>query len=166
MSKLNDILAVEKKFYSSLGDGAKAGVYLKDMVLSVVDSRDTTVLSRAIQRAEDNKADTQAVKAIRTVVSQVWPKAKVSRNNVTNRLSIIIKGIDADQDALARLKAATECEKPLSIRGTAFLKTIKGTHDAEEKDFDPKKMAEGWFKRHDHEQLEAYIAALQALRSK
>ena len=118
----NDIFAVEKKFYASLGNGIAAGEHLFNMIQSVVSSRDTTVLTRAISRAENDKSDKLAGAAIRLVIGQVWPKAKIAKTKAGD-LSIKIKGIDADVEAIARFKDAVE--RKLSIRNAAFRKAIK-----------------------------------------
>ena len=119
--KANDIFEIESKFHRALGDGVKAGAYMQQLILSVVDSRDTTVLVKAIQRASENKADHQAVSTLRAVIGQVWPKAKVTKNK-SNTVSILIKGIKEDSEALERLALAVSSE--YSIRGVAFKKAI------------------------------------------
>lgn len=122
MTTTNDIMAIEGKFFASLGNGVAAGEHLFSMVESVVSSRDTTVLTKAIKRADINKSDKLAGNVIRFVVSQVWPGAKMTKNKADD-YSIKIKGIEADTAALSRFKSAIEHK--LSIRHAAFRKHIK-----------------------------------------
>ena len=154
----NDIMKIETSFFQSLGNGVKACNLLAQMVHSVVQSRDTTVLTRAINRAATDKQDEQAARAIRMVAGQVWPKAKIGKAK-DGTLSIKIKGIEADQEALARLDSAVE--RQLSIRHAAFRKAIMPEQE-EEQAFDYQKAAAAFVKRHGAANVDKMIAALQA----
>lgn len=123
MTKPNDIMNVESKFYSALGNGKDAAKHLAAMVESVFVSRDTGVLVRAIYRAEQKKEDAQAAQAIRTCVRTVWPTAKVSKDK-NGQPRILIKGDDGDKAAVKRIREAAD--KGLSIRGAAFRKAVVG----------------------------------------
>src|SRR6056297_252191 len=138
----NDIMNVESNFFRSLGNGVKAGEYLQAMILSVVQSRDTTVLVRAMDRARNAKNDEQAARTIALVVGQVWPKCKLGKDK-NSIPTIKISGIDADPNALKRLKEATD--KGLSIRHSTYRKVLKGDTDTPE--FDLKKSSVALAKR-------------------
>lgn len=138
----NDIMKVEGDFFRNLGNGVKAGDFLYQMVQSVVSSRDTTVLVRAMDRAKNKKQDAQAARTIAMVAGQVWPKAKVTKDK-NGYPRITIKGIEADPNALERVKEAVD--KGLSIRHTAFRKTVVGDRDKPE--FELKKATLNFAKR-------------------
>jgi len=159
LSTPNNIETVGVNFFRNLGDGVKAAANLQEMVLSVVKSRDTTVLSKAMYRAEKEKNDTNASGAIRIVVGEVYPDAKLHKNKETGEYKITIKGCEADTNALTRL--ATVVEKGLSLRHATFRKTMKG--DVEKPAFDAIKAAESFIKAHKNPaEVIAYIHALQA----
>ena len=156
---VNNIETVSGNFFRNLGNGVKAASDLQEMVLSVVKSRDTTVLSKAMYRAEKEKNDTNASGAIRIVVGEVYPDAKLHKNKETGEYKITIKGCEADANALTRL--ATVVEKGLSLRHATFRKTMKG--DVEKPAFDAIKAAESFIKAHKNPaEVIAYIHALQA----
>lgn len=117
----NDIQAIETQFFRSLGDGTKAAVYLQQLVQAVVTSRDTSILVKAIDRAENDKRDEQAGKVIRAVVRAIWPGAKMSKDK-NGQPRITIKGIEADTTAIAALNGAVKDN--LSFRHHTFLKRI------------------------------------------
>jgi len=156
---VNNIETVSGNFFRNLGNGVKAASNLQDMVLSVVKSRDTTVLSKAMYRAEKEKNDTNASGAIRVVVGEVYPDAKLHKNKETGEYKITIKGCEADADALTRL--ATVVEKGLSLRHATFRKTMKG--DVDKPAFNPIDAAAKFVKSHKNPaEVIAYIHALQA----
>ena len=160
----NDVNAVEKKFFSSLGNGVNAGAALFDLVQSVVSSRDTTILTRQIKRAEQEKKDAQAAGAIRLVTKAVFPGAKVAKDK-NGQTTIKIKGVEADQEALARFQQAVE--KKLSIRHAAFRKTVAPSDTpAEKTDAEKVEQVKKYLKRQidDGLSLDAIIAAAQAMR--
>lgn len=157
----NDIMKTESKFYANLGNGQKAGEYLQDMVKSVTVSRDTTVIVKAIQRAEA-KGDKAAASVVRFVFGQVFPSAKVTKSKAGD-LSLKIKGIEHDDKALERLAEAVS--KGLSIRHSTFRKTVQG--EQAQAEFDLQKYAKTIASRlkREGQSLDAVIAALQAVRS-
>lgn len=156
----NDIKKTETAFFGALGNGVKAAEHLQTLTLAVVSSRDTTILTRQMQRAESEKNDTGASAAIRKVIAAVFVGAKIKKDKKTGGYSVSIKGVQADADALKRLEQAVE--KNLSIRHAAFGKLLKGETDKPE--FDVKAWAERTAKARP-DQLEAMIAALQAQRN-
>ena len=159
MTTVNNIDQTASNFFRNLGDGVKAAANLQEMVLSVVKSRDTTILSRSMYRAEKEKNDTNASSAIRIVVGEVYPDAKLHKNKETGEYKITIKHCEADANALTRL--ATVVEKGLSLRHATFRKTMKG--DVEKPAFDAIKAAESFIKAHKNPaDVIAYIHALQA----
>ena len=158
MTTRNDIFAVEAKFYKALGNGAAALGYAVEMIESVVTSRDTTVLTRAMDRAA-SKGDDKATAALKLMVRNVWPGSKASKSKKTGQTSIKISGVEADQDALAVCKALVA--DGVSLRGTLLSKAFGS---GEEKPFDVEAWAKRTVKAHPA-QLEAMIAALQAQRS-
>ena len=157
-STVNNIDTIGSSFFRNLGDGVKAASNLQEMVLSVVKSRDTTILSRAMYRAEKEKNDTNASGAIRVVVGEVYPDAKLHKNKETGEYKITIKGCEADTSALERL--ATVVEKGLSLRHATFRKTMKG--DVAKPAFDAMDAANKFVKSHKNPaEVAAYIHALQ-----
>lgn len=165
-------LDYEQRFYRALGNGEQAGLELCNMIRSVMSSRDTTVLVRAIRRAEDKK-DQQAANVVRFVVRHIWP-AVLDENGATikagakvgkdkNGLPVIkISGVGHDDMAFARLEEAVE--RKLSIRHKAFRNAVQPpVEDGEEQEFDYVAWAKRALKQHP-DGLETMIAALQALR--
>ena len=157
-TQVNDIFAVESKFYASLGNGAAALQYASEMIESVVTSRDTTVLTRAMDRAS-SKGDDKAVASLKMLVRNVWPTSKAIKNKKTGKTAIKIKGIDACQDAIETMKALVL--DGVSLRGTLLVQAFNT--DGSKPAFDVVKWATRMDKAH-HEHLEAMIAALQAVR--
>lgn len=157
-SQINDINSVEAKFYKALGNGAAALGYAVEMIESVVQSRDTTVLTRAIDRAA-SKGDDKAVASLKLMIRNVWEGAKMTKSKTTGQTSIKIKGIDASVWALSTCQQLVA--DGVSLRGTLLSKAF--ATEAEQKAFDVTKWAERSLKAHP-EDLEAMIAALQALR--
>ena len=156
---VNNIDTVGSNFFRNLGDGVKAAANLQEMVLSVVKSRDTTILARSMYRAEKEKNDTNASAAIRIVVGEVYPDAKLHKNKETGEYKITIKGCEANPDALTRL--ATVVEKGLSLRHATFRKTMKG--DVSKPEFNAIEAATKFVKAHKNPaEVAAYIHALQA----
>lgn len=153
----NNVKDFEDGFIRNLGNGKLAAQNLKGLFHSVAKSRDTTVLVRAIVRAKE-KNDDGAVAAIKMVTGQLFPKATF-KSPKGKAPSIIIKGIEADMDALKRLDDAVE--KNLSIRHAAFRKAIVVKAQEEEKEFDPKAKAERVAKGLTKAQITALIASLQ-----
>lgn len=156
-NQANDIFAVETKFYKSLGNGAAALEYAVEMVASVVKSRDTTVLTRAIDRAA-GKGDDKAVASLKLIIRNVWPNAKAVKVKKTGITSIKIKGIEADEEALETCHALVA--DGASLRGTLLSKAFGTKTD---KVFNVEAWAKRSAKAHP-EYLEAMIAALQAQR--
>jgi len=160
MTNTNNIMKIESEFYRSLGNGVKSLGYIKDMILSVVDSRDTTVLSRAILRA-GNKGDNHADRALRLAISQVFEGAKMVKKPTGGGISIKISGTTVSEAGIKRLKDAAT--SGLSIRSSAYAKILKGTKDEDEKsEFDVKAWAVRMKKAH-KDDLGKMIAALQAV---
>lgn len=158
MTTINNIDAVEKSFFRSLGNGKQALADAVTMIKSVVDSRDTTVLARAMQRAKDEKGDDKAVAALKLMIVSVWPGAKAGATKKGD-MSIRIKGVKADPAIVETLD--TLVADGVSLRGTILSKTLKKADDTA---FDVAKWAARQHKAHP-DQLDAMIAALQALRS-
>lgn len=156
---VNDIRNVENNFVNSLGNGKKAVEHLASLMGAVVSSRDTTIITRIMRRAH-TKDDTGAISAIRLTVGQVFPGANLKLDKKTGEYTLKIKGVSADDDAMKRLNEAVE--RGLSLRHATFRSLIKADVK-EEKPFDPKAWAERTTKAHP-DQIEAMIAALQALR--
>jgi hypothetical protein len=151
-------MKLESKFYSSLGNGAAALQYAVEMINSVVASRDTTVLSKAITRAV-KKGDDKAAQSVRFMVRQVWPGVKSGKDKA-GQVSIKIKGIDHDEEAIQTLKSLVS--EGASLRGTKLTKTFKSDEEKDSEEFDYVQWAKRMDKAHD---LDKMIAALQALRS-
>ena len=160
-TKANDINTIETKFRANLGNGIKAGEYLRDMIKAVVSSRDTTIITRNMALVDKNKQDSGALTTIRTIVGQVYPGAKLTKQK-DGQYKLKISGIEADNDALARLDTAVE--RGLSIRHATFRQVVAPKPEAEDKEYDAKAAAERFYKAHP-DKLEAMIAALQALRT-
>lgn len=159
MTQENDIAAIETKFFKALGSGTGATEHLATMIHSVVSSRDTTVLSRAINRAQ-SKGDTAAAGVVRFVVGEVWPGSKITMGKKKNMPTITIKGVEADKDALKRLDTAAE--KKLSIRHATFRKTVKApTAETDENpEWDIKAWADRVVKQHPEATGEMVKAAI------
>lgn len=156
----NNMQTVLDRFIKNLGSGVSCGTDLSVLMHDVANTRDTTVVARAIYRAE-KKSDDQAASTVKLVTGQVFPGAKITKNE-GKPPTIKIKGIEADTDALERIKGAAE--RKLSIRHATYRKAVKPpVEEAEEKPFDAKAWAERAKKAHPGE-VEAMIAALQALR--
>jgi len=153
MTTINDIMKVEGQFYASLGNGKAALEHAATMINAVVTSRDTTVLRKAIKRA-GQKGDDRAVQALKLIIRNVWPGASYSKDG-----EIKIKGIRADSDAVDTMN--TLVSDGVSLRGTLLQQAYKS---ATVKEFDVQVWAKRMHKAHGDE-LEAMIAALQALRS-
>lgn len=154
----NDVMNLESNFYRSLGNGKEALKYAADMIQSVVTSRDTTVLSRAIERAA-KKGDDKAAASLRLVIRSVWPEAKTTKDK-QGKVSIKIKGVEHDDKALETLSGLVS--DGVSLRGTLLTKAFK--KETETKEFDATAWAERVTKAHP-DALEAMIAALQAKRN-
>lgn len=156
----NNVEAIESKFYTALGNGKIAASHMRDLLVSVVSSRDTTIIAKAIKRAKE-KGDDKAAQVLSLATREVFPNAKISKDKA-GKFSIKIKGIEASKPALERLEKAVADK--LSIRGATFAKAIKGETVKEEKPFDAIAWAERALKAQGDENLDAMIAALQAKR--
>lgn len=161
----NDLNALETAFFRSLGNGVLACENLAGMVMGVVSSRDTTILTKAMSRAMGEKQDGGAVKAIDIVAKQVWPGCKITEKD--GNYSIRIKGIEADADAITRLKDAVE--RKLSIRHKTFREVMVPTV-VEELTTEQKVQRKAdatlkWINSNDDVTLDMVIAALQARRN-
>lgn len=154
----NDIMSIESKFYKALGNGAAALGYAVEMIESVVASRDTTVLTRAMDRAA-SKGDDKAVASLKLMIRNVWPGSKANKSKKTGQTTLKISGVEADPDAVAMCKALVS--DGVSLRGTLLTKAFAPT---EEKPFDVEAWAKRTYKAHP-DQLDVMIAALQAQRS-
>lgn len=154
----NDINGLETKFFSSLGDGVKAGAMLLAMMESVVTSRDTTVLTRAIQRAESVKGDQQAVGVVKLAIREVFPGANTTKDK-NGQFTIKIKGVKHCDKGLKRLKDVVK--EGWSIRGRNFRDGLATTAKPAPT-FDPQKWATNFAKRHEQD-IPAAIAALQVV---
>lgn len=165
MTTVNNVENLESTFYRNLGDGVKACAALAGMIESVVTSRDTTVLTKAMRRAVEDKQDEQAARAVALVASQVWPKAKIGKTK-DGVMTIRIKGIQACDDALARLRNAVD--RDLSIRHSTFRKTIKPVYQEQDSpELALSKKVTGlvkWCDKTEGVTIDALIAALQAAR--
>lgn len=157
----NDIKKVEDRFVNSLGSGEGAARSLLEMIEAVSVSRDATVLSRAIIRAE-SKGDTSAASLVRFVVGEVWKGAKLTRSKDKKSISIKIKGVQACEDTIGRLRDGVD--RKLSLRHSTFRKVVKGDTGDNKKDFDANAWANREVKKHTRAEIDAMIAALQARR--
>lgn len=158
----NNVETIESKFYKALGNGSLAASHMRDLIVAVVSSRDTTILAKAVYRAKDKKDD-KAAQVLLAVVKEVFPASegkKIITKDKAGKYSIKIAGIQADAKAVERLESAVD--KGLSIRGATFLKEIKGAVTKEETPIDYKAKATRLVK--DGADIDLMIAALQALR--
>lgn len=170
-TQVNDIKSVENNFINGLGSGVSAAGHLATLMESVSVSRDTTVIARVLSRAE-NKGDTAAGSVIRFVTGQVFPGAKIVKAKDSKGVPTLkIKGIEADAEAIARLKDAVE--RKLSIRHSTFRKVVKGTNTEAKFEARPvdkvQASAKSWAAKHDNTELaekiketKAFLAALEA----
>ena len=163
---INNVDQLESNFFRALGDGKKAAIAMRDMIKAVTDSRDTTVLCRAMKRAL-SKGDEAAAKTVGFCATKVWPGAKVVKSE--GNFSIKIKGIAHDNAILTNLDEAIE--RAYSIRGATFANAVAYGFDAEgavikpePAAFDPEAAAEKFAKGHTTSELEQYINALIAKR--
>lgn len=156
----NNVEAIETAFYRALGNGKLAASHMRDLIKSVVSSRDTTIIAKAIYRAKE-KSDDKAASVLSTVTREVFPDAKITKDK-SGKFSIKIKGIAANEKAIERLNDAVN--SGLSIRGATFLKAVKGEKEKTETQFDAKAWAERAIKAQGDENIDAMIAALQAKR--
>jgi len=152
----NDIKAVQTKFISNLGNGKLAAKYFVQLVNACETGRNTTTLADTIVKAK-NKGDNQAVRAMSQVIKAIWKDVPVKYSKKTGKVSISIKGVEADRDAITRMNEAVT--KGLSLRDT-FAKTVRG--EVTKTKHDPVKSAQGYTKAHTKKEIALYIAALQA----
>lgn len=153
----NNVQKIESAFYAALGTGTVAAKHMADLIKSVSVSRDTTIISKAMTRAKE-KGDDKAASVLGLAMREVFPKVKVT--NKAGKYSFTIKGIQADEKAVARLESAVA--KNLSIRGDTFRKAIMAEKPVATPVIDYKKKAENIQKS--GADLDKMIAALQALR--
>lgn len=157
----NNVEAIESAFYRALGNGKLAASHMRDLVASVVSSRDTTIIAKAMYRAKE-KNDDKAASVLSLAMRETFPGLKITKDK-NGKFSLKIKGIAADDKAIKRLDDAVN--SGLSIRGDGFRKAIQGekAEDAS-KDFDAKAWAERAIKAQGDANIDAMIAALQAKR--
>lgn len=158
----NNVETIESAFYRALGNGKLAATHMRDLIVSVVSSRDTTIIAKAIKRAKD-KGDDKAASVLMLATQQVFPAPtdkKIITKDKAGKYSIKIAGIQADKAAIARLEKAVS--EGLSIRGAGFAKTLKGETKKDETPIDYKAKATRLVK--DGVDIDLMIAALQALR--
>jgi hypothetical protein len=115
----NDIKAIENRFANNLGNGQIVGETLLSLYEAAEKSRDTTIITRAILRA-NKKKDKHIVSLMRHIIACVWPGAKLSSKD--NKLSLKISGIQANEEAMTGLKSAVA--SGLSARGSKFKETV------------------------------------------
>jgi len=155
-----DIASAIKSFNTSLGNGKKAATYLCKIVEWTINGVDTdsTKLSGIIDKAE-REGDTNAARAIRSIVGSIWTSAKASKSK-DKRSTVLKLGNVVDGDALARLIEAQV--KGLSLRDT-LVKHVKG--DTDKAPVELPKWAAAQIKRMEKEGFTraALIAALQGV---
>jgi len=145
-------------FNRNLGNGAKMGEAFKDAVDHVIAQRDTTVIVKLLNACKAKK-DAAAERSVRVTFAAIFDGAKITKTK--NGISIKIKDAtlsNAAVDKLAQLVASDT-----SMRGSNWSKAF--APEKAEKEIDVQAWAERAVKSNGSDQLEAMIAALQALRN-
>lgn len=128
----NNTAAVEKKFINAMGSGRGLMEYMRDLSVSVADSRDTTVFLRIWQSAH-NRGDVQVCSAIVLVVRNLFPGVKASfvsgkdKKGQVRKPSIKIADCKANPDVLKALNTAVDAK--LSLRGPAWRQLVEPKSD-------------------------------------
>ena len=127
----NTVTKIEANFGRSLGNGANMGKYTLEAFKTVLDQRDTTILIGLINQAK-KRGDTLAERAIKSMINIVYEGAKFktekNKKNGKSHTKIIIKGLKANEKAIAIMDDLVEAK--ISMRGSKWkdaftTKTVK-----------------------------------------
>ena len=127
----NTVTKIEVNFGRSLGNGANMGKYTLEAFKTVLDQRDTTILVGLINQAK-KRGDTLAERAIKSMINIVYEGAKFktekNKKNGKSHTKIIIKGLKANEKAIAIMDDLVEAK--ISMRGSKWkdaftTKTVK-----------------------------------------
>ena len=134
---VNDIKSIEDKFIKAMGSGIAASGHLRNLVVSVVTSKDPDgrPLASAIARLM-HKGDKQGANAVRAIVGAIMPGAKVGKAKDNKTIVLSLKSARFDDAAMQRLSDGVK--RKLSLRST-LVKEVKGKTD--KVDYDLKKAA-------------------------
>lgn len=143
-------------FATAMGNGAAMGKLFKQAVDYVVETRDTTIILRMIQRAE-KRGDKAAASLVRFTFGKVFTGAKVN-TKAGNIVGIKIAGSDVSNSAMAALHDLVT--DGASMRGTKW-KAAFAT-EVEKPAFDLQAFVARALKAHPEVSKAVFAAAFQA----
>lgn len=143
-------------FATAMGNGAAMGKLFKQAVDYVIETRDTTVILRMIQRAE-KRGDKAAASLVRFTFGKVFTGAKVN-TKAGNIVGIKIAGSDVSNSAMAALHDLVA--DGASMRGTKWKAAF--TTEVEKPAFDLQAFVARALKAHPEVSKAVFAAAFQA----
>jgi hypothetical protein len=143
-------------FATAMGNGATMGKLFREAVDYVIETRDTTVILRMIQRAE-KRGDKAAASLVRSTFGKVFVGAKVN-TKAGNIIGIKIAGSDISNWALSALHALADDK--VSMRGPKWKAAF--TTEKETPAFDLQAFVARALKAHPEVSKAVFAAAFQA----
>ena len=143
-------------FATAMGNGAAMGKLFKQAVDYVIETRDTTIILRMIQRAE-KRGDKAAASLVRYTFGKIFVGAKVN-TKAGNLVGIKIAGSDVSNSAMAALHDLVA--DGASMRGTKW-KAAFAT-EVEKPAFDLQAFVARALKAHPEVSKAVFAAAFQA----
>ena len=149
---------IVNNFSRNLGNGQKMGEALLDAINHAIKTGDTSIISVLFDKVNAKK-DSNALTGLTATVRAVYIGANITTDKKTNRTIVKTKNATLSNSAVEVLNQLVVDN--VSMRGNKWASAFNT--DAEVKEFDPIKYAQGIAKRNP-ERIGAMIAALQVVQ--
>jgi len=149
---------IVNNFSRNLGNGQKMGEVLLDAINHSIKTGDTSIISVLFDKVNAKK-DSNALTGLTATVRAVYIGANITLDKKTNRTIVKTKNATLSNSAVEILNQLVV--DSVSMRGNKWASAFNT--DAEVKEFDPIKYAQGIAKRNP-ERIGAMIAALQVVQ--
>jgi hypothetical protein len=149
---------IVNNFSRNLGNGQKMGEALLDAINHAIKTGDTSIISVLFDKVNVKK-DSNALSGLTATVRAVYIGANITTDKKTNRTIVKTKNATLSNSAVEVLNQLVVDN--VSMRGNKWASAFNT--DAEVKEFDPIKYAQGIAKRNP-ERIGAMIAALQVVQ--
>lgn len=149
---------IVNNFSRNLGNGQKMGEALLDAINHSIKTGDTSIISVLFDKVNVKK-DSNALTGLTATVRAVYIGANITTDKKTNRTIVKTKNATLSNSAVEVLNQLVVDN--VSMRGNKWASAFNT--DAEVKEFDPIKYAQGIAKRNP-ERIGAMIAALQVVQ--
>ena len=149
---------IVNNFSRNLGNGQKMGEALLDAINHAIKTGDTSIISVLFDKVNAKK-DSNALTGLTATIRAVYIGANITTDKKTNRTIVKTKNATLSNSAVEVLNQLVVDN--VSMRGNKWSSAFNT--DAEVKEFDPIKYAQGIAKRNP-ERINAMIAALQVVQ--